>query len=144
MRRPNYSSVRSAFTLIELLLVLVILGILAAVIVPKFAGKSEMARKTAAKHDISTINGALDAFNVETGRYPTSEEGLGGLIHNPGNLKNWNGPYLKEGTSLNDPWGNPYVYRYPGTQNANSYDLFSTGQDGKDSSGNEINNWSQK
>lgn len=144
MQRRNHINVRHAFTLIELLLVLVILGILAAVVVPKFAGKSEMARKTAAKHDIATINGALDAFNVETGRYPSSEEGLGALMSNSGGIKNWNGPYLKEGTNLKDPWGNPYVYRYPGSQNPNSYDLFSTGQDGKDSSGNEINNWSQK
>jgi len=143
MRRLNSSSVRSAFTLIELLLVLVILGILAAVIVPKFAGRPEQARKSRAQTDVKNIETALDMFETDNGRFPSAEEGLQALITQPGSLSNWHGPYLK-GVGAKDPWGNPYVYRYPGTQNANGYDLYSTGQDGKDSSGNEINNWSQK
>ena len=143
MQRRNLINVRHAFTLIELLLVLVILGILAAVIVPKFAGRPEQARKSRAQADVKSIETALDMFEVDNGRYPTSEEGLQALITQPGNLSNWHGSYLK-GAGTKDPWGNPYVYRYPGSQNANGYDLFSTGQDGKDSSGNEINNWSQK
>lgn len=143
MERRNRISVRHAFTLIELLLVLVILGILAAVIVPKFAGRQEQARKSRAVTDVKNIETALDTFEIDNGRFPTSEEGLQALITQPGSLTNWHGPYLKGG-STKDPWGNAYVYRYPGTNNPNGYDLFSTGQDGKDSSGNEINNWSQK
>src|SRR3954454_8602574 len=86
---------RSAFTLIELLLVMVILVVLAAVVVPKFTGRSEQARLTAAKTDISAIDGALAAFEVDNGRYPSSEEGLGALITAPNGLAQWKGPYLK-------------------------------------------------
>ena len=131
------------FTLIELLLVLVILGILAAVVVPKFVGRGEQARVTAAKTDISNLDTCLGTFETDCGRYPTTEEGLAALQVQPSGVTNWHGPYLKQ-TGSNDPWGHPYVYRCPGTHNPNGYDLYSTGPDSKDSSGNEINNWSQK
>ena len=131
------------FTLIELLLVLVILAILAAVVVPKFTNKSEMARKAAAKTDIANMETALDSFEVESGRFPTTEEGLGALIQPPANIKAWGGPYLKRGIPT-DPWGNPYAYRFPGQYNATGYDLFSFGPDGNEGGGDDIDNWSQQ
>jgi general secretion pathway protein G len=135
-KRKQYS----AFTLIELLLVMVILVVLASIVVPKFTGRSEQARLTAAKTDISAIDGALDAFEVDNGRYPSNEEGLAALITAPSGLQNWHGPYLKRSTLPVDPWGAPYVYHYPGTHNANGYDLFSTGPDGREGN-DDVTNW---
>jgi len=133
---------RTAFTLIELLLVLVILAVLAAVVVPKFTNRSEQARITAAKTDISSLETALDAFEVDCGRYPTTEEGVAALIQPPPSVQgNWHGPYIKRGLP-SDPWGNPYVYRYPGTHNVNGYDLFSMGPDGREGN-DDIDNWSR-
>jgi general secretion pathway protein G len=129
----------AAFSLIELLLVLVILAVLAAVIVPKFTNRSEQARITAAKTDISMLETALDAFEIDNGRFPTTEEGLDALVRAPGSLQGWNGPYIKRGTP-SDPWGNPYVYRYPGTNNDNGYDLSSLGPDGREGN-DDPNNW---
>src|SRR5687768_17234651 len=106
---------RRGFSLIELLLVLVILAVLAAVVVPKFTGRSEDARKTAARTDISLISNALAQFEIDNGRFPNNEEGLGILLTNTSNLPNWKTPYIK--SDLKDPWGNAYLYRYPGPNN---------------------------
>src|SRR5215212_6321194 len=98
MRKTMNISRRSrGFTLIELLLVLVILAVLAAVVVPKFTNRSEQARTTAAKTDISAMDTALDAFEVDCGRYPSNEEGLGALVAQPASVENWRGPYIKRG-----------------------------------------------
>lgn len=137
MLRVSY---RSAFTLIELLLVMVILVVLAAVVVPKFAGRSEQARVTAAKTDISNMETALDAFEIDTGRYPTNEEGLIALVEEPANVKNWKGPYLKKAIQ-NDPWGNPYQYANPGTHSKSGYDLYSYGPSGTEGASDAIDNW---
>jgi general secretion pathway protein G len=127
------------FTLIELLLVMVILAILAAVVVPKLVGRSDQAKVAAAKSDISSLEGALSQFEVDTGRFPSSDEGLVALTVAPGNVNNnWHGPYLMHPPK--DPWGQPYVYVYPGQHNANGFDIYTT-MGGKDSSGNELNNW---
>lgn len=130
---------RSAFTLIELLLVMVILVVLAAVVVPRFTSRSEQARFTAAKTDISNLETALDAFEVDCGRFPTSDEGLRVLIEQPGNVQNWRGPYIKRGVP-SDPWNNPYVYRFPGSHNASGYDLSSNGPDGREGN-DDVTNW---
>jgi general secretion pathway protein G len=132
---------RNAFTLIELLLVLVILAVLAAVVVPKFTNRSEQARVTAAKTDIANLEVALDAFEIDNGRHPSTEEGLTALVLQPQNCPNWKGPYIKRGVP-NDPWGNTYAYRYPGQHNANGYDLCSLGADGRDGN-DDIDNWSK-
>jgi general secretion pathway protein G len=119
--------VARGFTLVELLLVLVILAVLAMVVVPKFTGRSEQARQTAARSDVTNIATALDSFEVDCGRYPAS---LDELMRQPANAQNWHGPYLNKLPI--DPWGNPYVYRYPGTRSPVGYDLFSMGQDGRE------------
>ena len=132
-----------AFTLIELLLVLVILATLAALVVPKFTRRSEQAKVTGARADIANIEVVLDAFEVDCGRYPTTQEGLGALLNEPTGLAGWQGPYLKRGMPK-DPWGNPYVYRSPGQHNTNGCDLYSMGPDGQDGGSDDIDNWSER
>ena len=134
----------SGFTLIELLLVLVILSILAAVVVPKFTGGADKARKARAATDITAIDGAIDRFELDTGRFPTNEEGLAVLAQQqpPSGVKEWNGPYLKQVPT--DPWGNPYVYRSPGQFNTKGVDIASLGADGNEGGGDDIDNWSQQ
>jgi general secretion pathway protein G len=131
---------RKGFTLIELLLVLVILSVLAAVVVPKFTKRSEQARITAARADIAVLAVQLDAFEIDTGRFPTTDEGLEALVEEPADVRNWYGPYIERGIPA-DPWGNPYVYKCPGNNNTGGYDLYSFGPDGK-SGGDDIDNWS--
>lgn len=131
---------KRGFTLIELLLVMVILSVLAAVVVPKFTRRSEQARIVAAQTSISNLEVSIEAFEVDTGRYPTSEEGLGALVEEPASLNNWRGPYIKRGVP-NDPWGNSYVYKCPGDHNTNSYDLYSYGPDRQEGGGDDIDNW---
>ena len=133
---------RAGFTLIELLLVLVILTVLAAVVVPKFTSRSEQARVTAAHTDIANLEVAIDAFEIDNGRFPNSEEGLQALVAQPSSARNWRGPYVKRGVP-NDPWGNPYIYRYPGQHNQNGYDLHSLGAVGREGT-DDIDNWSQQ
>jgi len=116
---------RGAFTLIELLLVLVILAVLAAVVVPKFTGRSEQAKLAAAKTDISMLDNALDLFEQDTGRYPSTDEGLR-ILTEGGSVQGWKGPYIKRGVP-NDPWGNPYKYLSPGLHG--EIDVFSLGAD---------------
>lgn len=138
--RTRRSSKQNAFTLIELLLVLVILGILAAIVVPKFSGRTEQARLTAATSQISTFGTALDAFEVDNGFYPKGKNGLVDLVQAPRDAQNWKGPYLKGEIPL-DPWGHPYVYEAPGKHNPTSYDLLSLGPDGRTPSDDDISNW---
>ena len=136
-----YRRRRSGFSLIELLLVLVILAVLAAVVVPKFTNRTEQARITAAKTDISMLDTALDAYEIDNGRFPSSDEGLNALV-TAGSAKNWKGPYIKKGVPT-DPWGNAYVYRYPGQNNVNGVDLMSMGPDGREGA-DDITNWSNQ
>jgi len=126
----RFNPAPSAFTLIELLLVMVILAILAAVIVPKFTGRTEQARTTRAVSDIANLNTALTAFETDNGRFPTSAEGLQALVEKPsGDLPNWKTSYIAKLPM--DPWEHPYVYRCPGNNNK-EYDLYSAGgTDGK-------------
>jgi general secretion pathway protein G len=132
---------RSAFTLVELMLVVTIIGILAALVIPKIAGKGEQARETAAHADIyGGIKTALDSFEVDNGYYPKS---LQDLIQQPSNAKNWRGPYLDPATLPIDPWGNAYVYYFPGKHNRTGYDLLSMGQDGKEGTDDDIGNWTK-
>lgn len=136
-----YSRASRGFTLVELLLVLVILGILAALVLPKFTGRTEQARVTAAVTQISTFGTALDAYEVDTGSYPRGQDGLQALITPPGDVTNWRGPYLKNDIPL-DPWNHPYLYEFPGKLNPNGYDLRSAGPDGQAGTGDDIVNGS--
>ena len=138
----NRRTPQSAFTLIELLLVLVILGILAAIVVPKFSGRTEQARITAAHSQIATFGTALDAYEVDTGSYPKGKNGLNSLVQQPGDVQNWRGPYLKNDIPL-DPWGHPYIYECPGRHNPSGYDVSSMGPDGRADNEDDITNWSQ-
>jgi general secretion pathway protein G len=128
------------FTLIELLLVLVILGVLAAIVVPKFSGRTEQARVTAAQSQIATFSTALDLFEVDNGYYPRGKDGLQDLVQRPRDAQSWNGPYLKNEIPL-DPWGNAYIYESPGKNNPGSYDLMSMGPDARAGTDDDITNW---
>ncbi len=134
-RIRNY---KRAFTLIEILLVMTIIAILAAIVIPKMVGRSEQARQTAAHADISSIKTALDAYEVDNGYYPKS---LQDLIQQPSNAKNWHGPYLD--SLPQDPWGNPYVYTYPGRHNPSGFDIYSDGPDGKAGTDDDVGNWTK-
>ncbi|MCC6783934.1 MAG: type II secretion system major pseudopilin GspG [Planctomycetes bacterium] len=137
---PRFSRPRG-FTLLELLVVMVIIGLLAGYVAPKYfsqIGKSEV---KAARAQIDAIEKALDQFRIDTGRYPTSEEGLAALVARPGNEGKWAGPYLRKALP-NDPWGRPYVYRFPGERA--EFDLFSYGKDGQPGGTGEaedVGNW---
>jgi general secretion pathway protein G len=135
------SPIEKGFTLVEMLLVVTIIGILAALVIPKIAGTGERARVTAAQADINGgIKSALGQYEVDNGFYP---KGLQDLIVAPGNAKNWHGPYFDPPKLPIDPWGNPYVYYYPGKHNASSYDLLSDGPDGKEGTEDDVGNWSK-
>ena len=135
---------RRGFTLIEIMLVVIIIGILVAMIVPNISGRSEQARKTAARTDIeSNLSTALDLYRMDVGQYPTSQQGLMALVTEPNTSPvpaQWSGPYLKKKRVPKDPWGREYVYVSPGVHNPESYDLSSLGASGVEGSDN-VNNW---
>lgn len=128
------------FTLVELLLVLAILAVLAAIVLPRFSGRTEQARVTAAHTQISTFKTALNSFEVDTGSYPKGKNGLLDLVTPPRDAQNWHGPYL-EGSVPKDPWNNDYIYECPGRHNASGYDVSSMGPDGKAGTDDDITNW---
>lgn len=115
------------FTLIELLVVLVILGLLAALAGPRVLGYLSGARSDAARLQLQSLEQALDLYRLDTGSYPTTQQGLQALIRDPGGVRGWRGPYLDAASVPLDPWGNPYVYKSPGERGA--YDLLSLGAD---------------
>ena len=132
---------RRGFSLIELLLVMVILAVLAAIIVPRFTGRGKQARITAAQTDIRNVQTALTSFEAENDRFPTEAEGLEALVTEPADLRNWNGPYLERVPK--DPWGNKYVYVCPGKHNTD-YDLYSFGPNGQEGDDDDIGNWTNE
>jgi len=123
---------KQGFTLIELMVVLAILALLAAAILPNVVGKSDLAKQGKAKSDIAVLEGLLDQFYLDMGRYPSSDEGLQALYASPeGDNPKWKGPYSKKRIPP-DPWGNPYGYVSPGTRSAQPYEVWSSGRDGQE------------
>jgi len=130
---------RKGFTLIELLIVIVILGILASLAIPRLAGRTEEARVQAARSDIEGgLSTALDLYEMDMGKYPAR---LDDLIRKPGTAARWKGPYLKKKAIPPDPWKHAYIYRFPGVHNTSEYDLSSNGADGVEGTQDDINNW---
>ena len=120
--------IAKGFTLLELLVVIVIIGLLAGYVAPRYfsqVGKSEV---QVARAQIESLEKALDQYRLDTRHYPTAEQGLDALVSKPANEAGWSGPYLKKAVP-NDPWGRQYVYRVPGQKS--EFDLFSLGRDGK-------------
>ena len=118
---------KPGFTLVELLVVLVILGLLASVAAPQAMRYLGGAKHDAAKLQLSGLVTAVDLYRLDVGRYPTREEGLAALLQRPSGVDRWNGPYVRKADQLQDPWGRPYRYRSPGEHGA--YDLFTLGGD---------------
>jgi general secretion pathway protein G len=141
MTHPTSLNKEKGFTLLELLVVMVIIGLLAGYVGPKYfaqIGKSEV---KAARAQMDALGKAIDQFRLDVGRYPSTEEGLASLITRPSNLPKWDGPYLTKSVPV-DPWGNPYAYKAPGDHG--DYDLISLGKDGRsggDGDNADINNW---
>ena len=128
---------RRAFTLIELLLVLVILAVLASVVVPLYVHRVDEVRVQATKAELSHLQTVLGTFELDNNRYPTTEEGLGALLSPPADLAaTWHGPYMDRFPA--DKWGNAYRYLYPGTGDPTTYTLYSCGKDGQDSTEDDI------
>ncbi len=129
------------FTLVELMLVVIIIGILVAMVAPRLTGKSQQARIAASQADINAhLSTALDLFELGVGRFPTTQEGLAALRTAPSGATGWKGPYLKRDVPK-DPWGRKYAYRSPGQHNREDYDLFSTGPDGVEGGDDDVTNW---
>ncbi len=128
---------RDAFTLIELMLVVIIVSVLVAMVMPRLSGRSQEARIAAAQADIlSNISTALDLYELDNGAYP---DNLDALLRKPADIENWKGPYLKRKPI--DPWKRAYKYKAPGTHNKEDYDLYSLGSDGQEGTSDDVTNW---
>lgn len=136
-RRPQ-----AGFTLVELLVVLIILGLIAAFAVPRVLHYVGGAKTDSARIQIERLGTTLDLYRLQVGQYPNEEDGLRALVERPADAENWGGPYLKKDSALIDPWGRPYIYRYPGEHG--EYDLYSLGADnaeGGDGENQDLTNW---
>jgi general secretion pathway protein G len=116
------------FTLLELLVVVVIIGLLAGFVAPRYFGQVGKSEVNVAKAQLDALEKALDQYRLDTGRYPSAELGLKALVERPSSEPKWNGPYLRKAIPL-DPWGKPYLYRIPGEKG--EFDLLSFGKDGQ-------------
>lgn len=136
-------SKQRGFTLLELLVVIVIIGLLAAYVGPKYFTQIGKSQIQVARAQIDGFDKALDQYRIDTGHYPTSEQGLIALSVAPANEPLWRGPYLKKNVPL-DPWGTPYVYNIPGSEPNREFELISYGKDAKSGGGGDdadITNW---
>src|SRR4051812_23210198 len=132
------------FTLVELLVVITIIALIMGIVGPRVLNYLTESKAKAAKIQIESFSSALDLYFLDTGRYPTSSEGLNALVQRPASSVSWNGPYLKGGVVPNDPWGNGYVYRSPGQHG--TYDIVSYGADGHEGgsgTGADIVSWAR-
>jgi general secretion pathway protein G len=127
---PSLRRANRGFTLLELVMVLVIIGVILAMVGPRVFNSLGRASSERAKVQIEQIGSALELYKLDTGRYPTTQEGLNSLISAPSGVANWNGPYLKDAKYLKDPWSRDFVYRSPAEKGG--FDLVSLGADGKE------------
>jgi general secretion pathway protein G len=143
MKRHSLQRRSEGFTLLEIMVVVIIIGVLAATIIPQFMGTTHDAKVSAAKGDVAQLESAMERFNLHMDRFPTMDEGLNVLVEAPaGEDKKWRGPYIK--VLRPDPWGNPYQYRAPGIHHSSTFDVWSRGADGQDGGegpGADIGNW---
>lgn len=134
LTRPHQQSARRlaerGFTLVEMLVVISIIALIMALVGPRVLNFLTESKVKAAKIQIESLSSALDLYALDTGRYPSSSEGLDALMQPPGNTASWNGPYLKGSIVPKDPWGNSYIYRSPGQHG--TYDILSYGADGQE------------
>jgi len=141
-RRSSFRrTLERGFTLVEMLVVISIIALIMALVGPRvlnFLGESKV---KAAKIQIASLESALDLYALDTGQYPSSSDGLDALMHRPGGVTSWSGPYLKGNEVPNDPWGRPYIYRSPGEHGP--YDIVSYGPKGQEGGTAEINSWSR-
>ncbi|MCJ8499371.1 type II secretion system major pseudopilin GspG [Desulfatitalea alkaliphila] len=138
---PLHPASSKGFTLIEVLIVMVIIGLLAALVGPRMFGKVGQSKQNAAKAQMSLFETALDAYRLDVGRYPTTDQGLNALRVRPQGEERWDGPYLRRDIPQ-DPWGNPYEYRCPGDHG--DFDIISYGADGRlggEGEDEDIGNW---
>ena len=138
-QKPNVQ--RRGFTLIEIIIVVIIMSLIAALVVPRLFKKVEKSKQQITKTQIVLLENSIKMFKLDTGRYPTSKEGLNALLEAPQGVTNWDGPYLEKGLPK-DPWGRDYTYVYPGKNY--TYEIISLGADGKEGGEGEdkdINNW---
>ncbi len=135
------------FTLIEVLIAIAIIALLTSIIGVSYTAYLRKARKITAKSQISNLSMAIETYFIDNNNYPTQQQGLKSLVHKPTVSpipQDWNGPYLNSNKIPKDPWGNEYIYKYPGIQNPNSYDLYTLGKDGEiggEGEDQDIGNW---
>jgi len=138
LKKRRAEKSEAGWTLMELIVVMVILGMLAAVVGPKVYDNIIKGKDQIARMQVSELESALMLYSFDTGRFPTTAEGLQALVQNPTGLDSWKGPYLRKGVP-NDPWERPYAYRSPGEHG--DFDLYSFGADGVEGTNDDICNW---
>jgi general secretion pathway protein G len=144
-KRVSVTGRQRGFTLIEIMIVMVIIAMLAALVGPRVMNALGSSKVKASRIQIETLSNSLDSFHLDTGRYPTQQEGLAALLANPPAkpIPNWRGPYLKKNRVPNDEWGHPFMYEIPGKHGL-PFDLYSLGEDGKpggDGDNADLGNW---
>jgi general secretion pathway protein G len=138
----RYNGGERGFTLLELMVVLLILALLATIAAPRVTKYLRQAKTQTAKIQVEALSAAIDSFHLDNGRFPSASEGLKALIERPPDAADWDGPYVKKRDSLTDPWGHPYLYRYPGQHG--DYDVYTLGSDqreGGEGDARDIGNW---
>ena len=141
-RRSSFRrTLERGFTLVEMLVVISIIALIMALVGPRVLNFLAESKTKAAKIQMASLESALDLYALDTGQYPSSSEGLDALMHRPGGVTSWSGPYLKGNEVPNDPWGKPYIYRSPGEHGP--YDIVSYGPKGQEGGTAEINSWSR-